>query len=184
MDNKIKILLIGGSLRKDSFSSSILNYILELNSKSIDIKAFSKLGEIPSFNQDIEETLPLSVTELKAMIKESDAIIFVTPEYNYSIPGYLKNAIDWASRPYNDNSFNDKPAAIISISTGMLGGARAQYALRQIGVSLNIHFLNRPEIMIPKVMEKIIDSKLTDEYTKGKITELLQALTDWAQKLG
>ena len=141
MEKVIKILAIGGSLRKGSFSTSVQNYILELNSDKISIKVFSKLGEIPLFNQDIEETLPESVSELKAMIRESDAIIFITPEYNYSIPGYLKNAIDWASRPSGDNSFNDKPAAIISISTGMLGGARAQYVLRQIGVSLNIHFL-------------------------------------------
>lgn len=101
---------------------------------------------VPLFNQDLEEKMSEKVKEFKAKIKAADAILIVTPEYNYSVPGVLKNAIDWASRPYGDNSFGGKPVAVMSASQGMLGGARAQYHLRQTFVSLNIHPVNRPEV--------------------------------------
>lgn len=105
----------------------------------------------------------------------------MTPEYNYSVPGVLKNAIDWASRPYGDNSWDGKPVVIMGASPGMLGTARAQYHLRQMFVFLNMYPLNRPEAMIAKAQEKFDgQGSLTDPETRRRIAKLVQALADWA----
>src|SRR5678810_1344691 len=128
---------------------------------------------IPPFNQDQEKQPPTRVTELKAKVRAADAILFATPEYNYSVPGVLKNAIDWASRPYGDNPFNEKPVAIMSASVGMLGGARAQYHLRQIFVFLNMHPINTPEIIVPFAHDKFdANGKLMDENTQKFLRQL------------
>ncbi|HUY69736.1 MAG TPA: NADPH-dependent FMN reductase, partial [Candidatus Tyrphobacter sp.] len=147
----------------------------------LEVLDFSNL---PIFNQDLEAAPPESVKEFKAKIKAADTVLFATPEYNYSIPGGLKNAIDWASRPYGDNSWDGKPAGIMGASGGMVGTARAQYHLRQVFVFLNIHPLNRPEIMVPFAADKFDkDGKLIDEETKGKLAEFLKALIDWTNQL-
>ena len=120
----------------------------------------------------------------KSKIKAADAILMVTPEYNYSVPGVLKNAIDWASRPYGDNSFEGKPVAIMSASTGMLGGARAQYHLRQSFVFLDMHPVNRPEVIVTFAPQKFDENgKLTDEQAKKLIVDLLTALAAFTRKL-
>jgi chromate reductase, NAD(P)H dehydrogenase (quinone) len=182
MENKIKIIAFGASLRKESFSKIIMRETIGLCPPEGEVSTFDKLGEFPLFNQDLEIKMPSVVMEFKEKIKESDAVLIVTPEYNFSIPGYLKNALDWASRPYGDNSFDGKAAAIISASMGMLGGVKAQYALRQSSVFLNLHLLNKPEVIIPAVAEKIKDGKLVDEYTRQKITEVLTALCEWSKR--
>ncbi len=108
----------------------------------------------------------------------------VTPEYNYSISGVLKNAIDWASRPQGDNSFNDKPVAIMSASTGMLGGARAQYHLRQTFVFLNMHAVRRPEVFVPSAAEKFDEQgDLKDEKAQELVRELLKSLIVLTKRL-
>ena len=128
--------------------------------------------------------MPDSVKAFKKNIKEADAILFSTAEYNYSIPGALKNAIDWASRPYGDNSWEDKPVAIMSESIGMLGGVRAQAHLRQMLLPINMHPLNKPEFMVGNIAEKFDEQgNLTDTHTKEKIKELLQALVIWAERI-
>ncbi|MDE2590790.1 MAG: NAD(P)H-dependent oxidoreductase, partial [Patescibacteria group bacterium] len=172
MKKQINILGFGGSLRAGSYNEALLQ-TGALLSEACDlcpvegkVEVFDKIGDFPLYNQDEEAKIPESVKEFKEKIKKADAILIATPEYNFSIPGYLKNAIDWATRPYGDNSFADKPAAIMSSSPGMLGGIKAQYALRQICVFLNLHVLNTPEIVIPAIHEKIKDGKLTDEHTK------------------
>jgi len=110
--------------------------------------------------------------------------LIVTPEYNYSVPGVLKNAIDWASRPYGNNSFEDKPVAVMSASSGMLGGARAQYHLRQSFVFLNAHPLNKPEVVVAFADRKIDErGKLTDKETREKVKGLLDALVAWTERL-
>jgi chromate reductase len=142
------------------------------------------LEGIPPFNQDLENQPPEKVKEFKVKIRASDAILIATPEYNYSIPGVLKNAIDNASRPYGDNAFNGKPAAIMGASIGILGTARAQYHLRQSMVFLNMYPLNQPEVMVPLAQEKIDQNgRLTDQKTRGKIKELLEALVSWTKIL-
>src|SRR4029078_3109712 len=122
-----------------------------------------ELDDIPSFNQDDEQNPPARVVELKKLVREADAILFVTPEYNYSIPGVLKNAIDWASRPYGDSAWSGKPAAIMGASVGAIATARAQYHLRQMMVFLNMFPINQPEVMIGKAQERFdAQGNLTD----------------------
>lgn len=109
----------------------------------------------------------------------------MTPEYNYSVPGALKNAIDWASRPHGDNAWNGKPAAIVGASLGIFGTARAQYHLRQIFVTLNIVPVNQPEVMIDNAAERFDkEGNLTDERTKEFIRHLLENLVNWTRRLG
>ena len=156
---------------------------MEVLPKDVELEVFDLEG-IPPFNQDLEDEIPARVKEFKAKIKAANAILIATPEYNYSIPGVLKNAIDWASKPYGDNSFEDKPVAIMSASPGMLGGARAQYHLRQTFVFLNMHPINKPEVIMAFAGEKIDEKgRVTDGVTKEKIRELLEKLCAWTRRL-
>jgi len=124
------------------------------------------------------------VAELKRLVREADAILFVTPEYNYSVPGVLKNAIDWASRPYGDSAWNGKPAAIMGATVGAIGTARAQYHLRQMMVFLNMFPVNQPEVMIANASERFdAHGNLSDEATKTFIRQLLEALVDWTRRI-
>ena len=183
MEKPMLILGFAGSLRKDSCNKALLRAASELMPEGAELDIFDLEG-IPLFNQDFETEMPEKVKEFKRRIKTADAILIVTPEYNFSVPGVLKNAIDWASRPYGDNSFEDKPVSIMSASGGMLGGARAQYHLRQTLVCLNLHPVNRPEVIVPSASEKIDEKgRLTDERTREKIRELLGSLIDWARRL-
>jgi len=183
MDEKVTILGFAGSLRKGSYNRSLLNAALELIPENAKLEVFDLEG-IPPFNQDFENQSPQIVKEFKRKIKAADAILISTPEYNYSVHGVLKNAIDWASRPYGDNAFEDKPVAVMSASGGMLGGARAQYHLRQTFIFLDMHPLNRPEVIVPYASEKIDDKgRVVDEKTREKISELLINLVAWTKKL-
>jgi chromate reductase len=183
MDNPIKILGFAGSLRKDSYNKALLNAAMKLMPKKTKLEIFD-LEEIPLFNQDLENRMPQKVKQFKAKIRVADALLIVTPEYNYSVPGVLKNAIDWASRPPGNNSFEGKPVAIMSASPGTLGGARAQYHLRQVLVSLNMHAINRPEVIVAFADEKIDEKgNLTDERTRKRIKQLLESLIDWTERL-
>lgn len=179
----IKILGIAGSLRHESYNKAVIEAAKDLVPKNVLLTSFD-IQDIPLFNQDFEYAPPDSVKKMKTAIMDSDAIVFATPEYNYSVPGVLKNAIDWASRPYGESAWEGKPAAIMSASAGMLGGVRAQYHLRQTFVFLNMYPLNRPEVIIPYAEEKFDkNGKLTDTHTREKIQELLAALTDWTKEL-
>ena len=181
--NNIKILGIAGSLREKSFNRNVLRAAVDLVPDNAELEIFN-LNDIPGFNQDDEQNPPQKVADLKKKIRKADAILFVTPEYNYSVPGVLKNAIDWASRPYGDNAFDGKPAAIMGATIGSIGTARAQYHLRQICVFLNIFPINQPEVMISNASEKFDDEgKLIDEDTKNIMRNQLQALVDWTRKI-
>jgi len=183
MSEQIRILGICGSLRRESFNKAALNAATELVPEGATIEVFDIDG-LPGFNQDDEQNPPAKVTELKKKIRESDAVLFVTPEYNYSVPGVLKNAIDWASRPYGDSAWDGKPAAIMGASIGAIGTARAQYHLRQMMVFLNMFPINRPEVMIsncPKGFDE--QGNLTDEKTRDLIRQLLENLVNWTRQL-
>jgi chromate reductase len=183
MEDKLKILGFAGSLRVGSYNKSLLRAATNLLSEDAVIEIFDLEG-IPPFNQDLEMNMPEKVIEFKSKIRESDAILIATPEYNYSVPGVLKNAIDFASRPYGDNPFDDKPVAIMSASIGMLGGARAQYHLRQMFVFLNMHPVNGPEVIVTSAQNKFDASgKLIDENTSNFLKQLLQNLTNWTRRL-
>jgi chromate reductase len=183
MNKKISILGFAGSLRKASYNKAILKAALDMVPENASLEIFD-LDGIPPFNQDLEGQPPKKVKDFKLRIRASDAILIATPEYNYSIPGVLKNAIDWASRPYGDNAFNGKPVSIMGASIGMLGTARAQYHLRQSFVFLNMYPLNQPEVMIPFAHEKIDQNgRIIDQKTLEKIRELLASLVAWTKKL-
>lgn len=179
----MKILGIPGSLRKQSYNLNALRAAQKLVPSGVTLDIFELHG-IPAFNQDEDATPPARVTELKAAIRAADALLFATPEYNYSVPGVLKNAIDWASRPYGDNAWTGKPAAIMGASIGQFGTARAQYHLRQIAVFLNLHVLNQPEVMIGNAAQRFdAEGNLTDEKSREFIASQLKALVAWAEKL-
>jgi len=183
MEKHIIILGFAGSLRKDSYNKALLRAAAELLPKGAELEIFDIEG-IPLYNQDLEYEMPAKVKEFKAKIRSADAILIATPEYNYSFPGVLKNAIDWASRPPGDNSFDGKPVALMSASIGMLGGARAQYHLRQVFVTLNMHPINKPEVIVPFAGEKFDENgQLKDDKTRAIIRELLENLVTLAKKL-
>jgi len=183
MDKPISILGFAGSLRKGSYNKAILRAALELTSPDAKLEIFDLEG-IPPFNQDLETRPPEKVKEFKKKIRASDAILIATPEYNYSIPGVLKNAIDWASRPYGDNAFDDKPVAVMGASISLLGTARAQYHLRQSFIFLNMRPLNFPEVMVSSAHERIDENgRLVHEETRKIIQELLQALVAWTRRI-
>ena len=183
MEKIINILGFAGSLRKDSYNRSLLRAALELLPEGASLEIFDLEG-IPPFNQDLENQPPQKLRDFKARIRAADAILIVTPEYNYSIPGVLKNAIDCASRPYGDNAFEGKPVAVMGASIGMLGTARAQYHLRQSFVFLNMFPLNQPEVMVPFAQEKVDKTgRLTDPKTRDKVRALLQGLVAWTRRL-
>ena len=183
MGNKLNILGFAGSLRIGSYNRALLRAAGQLLPKNTTLEVFD-LSDIPPFNQDHEADMPTKVKEFKSKIREADAILISTPEYNYSVPGVLKNAIDYASRPYGDNPFDDKPVAIMSASVGMLGGARAQYHLRQMFVFLNMHPINSPEVILTSASDKFdAEGTLLDENTKKFLTQLLQNLSNWTKRL-
>jgi chromate reductase len=183
INEKIRILGFAGSLRKGSYNKMALNVAAKLVPTDAEVEIFDLEG-IPAFNQDLEQNPGPKVVELKEKIRRADAILIVTPEYNYSIPGVLKNAIDCASRPYGDNAFEGKPVAVMGASVGMLGTARAQYHLRQCFVFLKMLPINSPEVMIPYAQEKFSENgNLKDAEEKERIRNLLQTLVDWTKKL-
>jgi chromate reductase len=179
----MKILGIAGSLRKRSFNKAALIAAQQLAPPNTEIEIFDLEG-IPLYNEDHEKQPPERVLQFKAKIRAADAILFSTPEYNYSIPGVLKNAIDWASRPSGDNAWEGKPVALMGVTGGILGTARAQYHLRQIFVTLDMKAVNKPEVMIGNAKDRFdADRNLTDEGTRARIKKLLEALVAWTQQL-
>jgi len=182
MNQKVHILGFAGSLRRQSYNKAILAAAVETIPDDASLEVFDLEG-IPPFNQDLELQPSDKVKEFKARIRSADAILIATPEYNYSIPGVLKNAIDWASRPYGDNAFDGKPVAVMGASIGTLGTARAQYDLRRSFVFLNMLPLNQPEVMVSFAQDKVdSNGRVTDEKTRKKIRELLESLVAWTRR--
>jgi chromate reductase len=142
------------------------------------------LEGIPPYNADLESNPPPRVVDFKEKIRQAEALLIATPEYNYSMPGVLKNAIDWASRPAAGNPLEGKPVAVMSASTSRFGGARAQYHLRQTFVFLNMHPINKPEVMLSDATHNVNeDGMVTNEQTIRLIHQLLEALAEWTLRL-
>ncbi len=176
------ILGIAGSLRRASYNRGLMRAAQELLPEGATLTVVD-IGGLPLFSEDLEANVPAEVRTLKQQVRDADAILIATPEYNYSIPGVLKNAIDWASRP-PEQPFDGKPIAIMGASPGALGTARAQYHLRQMFVFLNGIVLNRPEVMIGNAAQRFDpEGRLTDETTREFIRALLVALKDWTERL-
>lgn len=171
------ILGISGSLRQKSYNTAALRAAQELVPADTVIE-LAEIGGIPLYNEDLRTggSFPPAVQQLRERIRTADALLFSMPEYNYSISGVLKNAIDWVSRG-EDQPFNGKPAAVMGASPGLIGTARAQYELRKIGVFVNLQFINKPEVMIAQCAERFDgEGRLTHEKTRELIARMLAAL--------
>lgn len=179
----VRILGLCGSLRKGSFNAALLRAAAELLPEGTTLSV-TDLAPIPMFNQDlIADGYPEPVEALRRSIAEADALLIATPEHNFSIPAALKNAIDWASRGA-DQPCAGKPAAIMGASPGMLGTGRCQMHLRQVLVFLDVHPLNKPEVLVARAHEKIdAEGRVTDERTREAIRSLLEALVGWTRRL-
>ncbi len=176
-------MAFAGSLRTGSYNKALIRAALELAPKNVSIEFFNLEG-VPPFNQEFENDPPKIVKEFKEKIRNCDALLIATPEYNYSVPGVLKNALDWASRPRMETPLEGKPVAIMSASIGRFGGARAQYHLRQSFIFLNMHPLNKPEVMLSDAAHYVdTEGKVTNENTRQLIIQLLEALYVWTLKL-
>jgi chromate reductase len=183
MQQQIKVLAFAGSLRKGSYNKALIRAAVEVAPPTVSIEIFDLEG-IPPFNQDFENNPSPKVKEFKEKIRTADALLIATPEYNFSVSGVLKNALDSASRPKQGNPLEGKPVAIMSASTGRFGGARAQYHLRQSFIFLNMHPVNRPEVMLSDAPHNVdADGNVTNEQTRQLVRQLLEALAEWTIRL-
>jgi len=184
-ETPFRILGIAGSLRRGSYNRALLRAAVELAPEGVEIGAFERLGEIPPYNEDVrQQGDPEPVRALKEAIAAADALLIATPEYNYSIPGVLKNAIDWASRPAPDSVLRYKPVAIMGASPGNFGTVRCQLALRQVFVFAESYVLLKPEVMVFGAQDRFdADGRLTDETTRDLIRRQLEALVEWAVRV-
>jgi chromate reductase, NAD(P)H dehydrogenase (quinone) len=180
----ITVLGICGSLRRGSYNMATLRTAIALKPADMTVTV-ADISQIPLYNEDVrQQGFPPPVEVLRQQIAEADALLFACPEYNYSMSGVLKNAIDWASRP-PDQPFAGKPCAIIGAAAGMAGSARAQYDLRRSCVFLDMHPLNKPEVLIGQAQNKFdTGGNLTDEAAKGFIRDLMGNLATWARQFG
>lgn len=179
----VTILGFAGSLRKGSFNKMLLREASRMLPPNTKLETFDLEG-IPPFNQDLEMQPPEIVKEFKSGIRMADALLIVTPEYNYSIPGVLKNAIDWASRPPQDNVFRGKPVSMMGASIGMAGTVRAQSHLRQCFVFLDMYPINKPEVLISFAPTKFDENgTLKDDHSRKLVRENLEALVAWILRI-
>jgi chromate reductase len=182
-ETSLRFVTLVGSLRKGSYNAAVARALPGLAPAGVTIAPLASVSTFPHYNADVQaEGFPAAVTGMAEQIKAADGVIIVTPEYNYSIPGVLKNALDWLSR-LSPQPFAGKPVAIQSASPGMIGGARAQYHLRQMLVFLEALAFNKPEVMIGQVASKVNDKlELTDGPTRDQIASQLKAFAAFAQK--
>lgn len=173
----ITILGVAGSLRENSYNRLLLKGAPQLLPSSTRLEIF-EIDKIPLYNQDVEATaFPEEVKAFKRKIEASDALLISTPEYNHSYPGVLKNAIDWASRPYGHNSFDGKPTAVMSASPGLFGGIAAQDQLKQVLLALNTRLVTQPAVIVSSAQEKIDhEGNILDPNTKQFMLQLIANL--------
>jgi chromate reductase, NAD(P)H dehydrogenase (quinone) len=182
MAGSVRILGIAGSLRQGSFNAAALRAAVELAPEGVAVEPAS-IRDIPLYDGDLEKRgFPEPVVAFRAAVASADAVLFVTPEYNHSVPGVLKNAIDWASRPPSQ-PFDGKPVGMMGASGGPVGTARAQAHLRHIMVSINALPLNRPQVLIGQAESRFEDGRLTDETSREHVRALLVALAAWTRRL-
>jgi chromate reductase len=186
-NDKVQVLGIAGSLRQGSYNRALLRAAQELAPEEMAIQIFDNetLTQIPPYNEDIrQQGEPETVEILKREIEWADALLFAVPEYNHSMSGVLKNAIDWASRPPSETPLDGKPIAIMGASVGRSGTARAQMHFRQVCVFTNMLPLNKPSLQVTDAADKFdLEGQLVDEDTRGYIRRLTEALLDWSRVL-
>ena len=175
-----RVLVFAGSLRKESFTKAVAHALCALAPEDFDIEVYP-LPDLPNYNPDLDgEAAPAAVADLRAAITAADGLVFVTPEYNRSIPGLLKNLVDWGSRPVGENALRGKPVATLSASPGIQGGIRALSELRRLLTLIGNYEVTGPEIAIPEVGKRLGTDDagrpvITDEATAAMITRLLKA---------
>jgi len=179
----LKVLGISGSLRKASFNMAALRACGEMMPEGMSL-TIARIDDIPLFNQDVFDAgIPEAAKRLRAEVAAADGVLIASPEYNFSLTAALKNAIDWVSRPPNQ-SWQDKPVAIFSVSAGPMGGARVQYDLRRILGQIWAHVLPRPEVFIGASASKFdAQGRLTDETTRKFLGELLAGFKPWILRM-
>lgn len=183
MNEKIKVLGFAGSLRKQSYNRSLLKAAVELKPENMEIEIFD-LKDIPLYNEDVEKAgIPDSVKAFKERIAASDSLLIASPEYNYSITGVLKNAIDWASRTPKTSPLQKKPYAIMGASSGMSGTIKSQMHLRQVGVFNNMFAMNKPEVYLTLAKQKFNEKgELIDDSTREHLKTFLEEFYRWTSK--
>src|SRR6266545_4446881 len=178
-----KVAVIVGSLRKGSFNRKMAQALIGLAPPDLKL-GIEEIRDLPFFNQDNEANPPPEVVAFKERIAQADAVLFVTPEYNRSVPGVLKNAIDVASRPYGKSAWSGKPAAIISVSPGAIGGFGANHHLRQSLVFLDMPALQQPEAYIGGVAALLDgNGNLTNDGTRELLHKFVEAFAAWIEKI-
>jgi chromate reductase len=179
MDKTRNVAVIVGSLRKDSLNRKVANALAGLAPAALKLSIID-IGHLTIYNQDGDENPPAAWTEFRERIKASDAVLFVTPEYNRSVPAALKNAIDIGSRPYGKNAWSGKPGAVVSASPGGIGGFGANHHLRQSLVFLNVPTMAQPEAYLGAA-DKLFDaaSKLTNDGTRKFLESFMRAYAAW-----
>jgi chromate reductase, NAD(P)H dehydrogenase (quinone) len=177
-----RVAVIVGSLRRESVNRTLARALVKLAAPKLEL-VLIQIDDVPLFNQDLEADLPAPVRRLKADIEAADAVLFVTPEYNRSIPGVLKNLIDWASRPYGANSFAGKPAAIVGTSQGAVGTAAAQAHLRSIASVLTGPLMVQPEVYLVLKPDLIdAEGEVTVEATRVFLQRWVDRFAAWIAK--
>ena len=179
----LRVLGIAGSLRRGSYNRALLRAAVELAPPELRIEPYERMGEIPLYDADLEARgIPEPVAALKTAIREADGLLVVTPEYNYSVPGVLKNAIDWASRPAGQAAYDGKPVGIIGATPGRGATIRAQAALRQC-LGADAYLLGKPEVLIAEAERKFdAQGRLTDESTIRVVRKFLEAFASWVER--
>lgn len=176
-----KVLALVGGISQGSINKKLFKTVRSLAPKGLEFDAF-EIEKLPFFSQDLESDLPAIVRDFKDRIKSADAILFVTPEYNRSFPGVLKNAVDWGSRPEGQNSWAEKPCALIGGSSGNIGTALAQSHLRQTLVHLNMRTMAQPEVYLNLSKAFDADGNMSDERTKGFLQKFVTTFEAWIAK--
>ena len=177
------IAVVIGSLRKDSFNRKMANALIALAPDNLHLKIL-EIEEVAMYNEDLDETPPVAWTDFRTRLKDFDGVLFVTPEYNRSVPAVLKNAIDVGSRPYGESAWDGKPAAVVSVSPGHLGGFGANHHLRQSLVFLNVHVMAQPEAYISNAGDLFDkNGNLTDDSTLKFSRKFMLAFSEWVTKI-
>jgi chromate reductase len=182
MENVRDVVVLVGSLRKESFTRKVARFLAEVSPPSLKLEIV-EIGQLSLYNQDDEEHPSAAWTSFRHRIRAAHAVLFATPEYNRSIPGVLKNAVDVASRPYGESAWDRKPGAVISVSPGAIGGFGANHHLRQCLTYLNVPVMQQPEAYLGGA-SKLFDShgKLTNDSTREFLQTFMNAFSSWIER--
>lgn len=180
---KINIFCLVGGIARNSLNRKLFKVVEEMAPKTVTIRTL-EIQKFPFYSQDLENDPPDSITRFKDMIRDSDAVLFITPEYNRSFPGVLKNAIDWGSRPYGQNLWDKKPAGVLGATIGPIGTFGAQHHLRQVAAYLNMSVMGQPEFYFNASASFDDRGRLINEKTREFVENYWTAFMSWIDRVG